>query len=1458
MKYIVYKAMAHNIFTQDPVRVVVYNPMNNTNMRTFIFLGDVPRGVSNACQNYKTNPNDKLLKEFYGPDYKSKLGLDVTDYSRAWIYTPDIINVIEKTGRGEDPVADYERESVHVTYASTNATPAHTRIYGAAIDEIDDSDIAELLSETPRKHINVEVDLKTAFKSGVEYVTDVHVYPEDKFSELKDKIHLATNIPAYRQHMFYIARSRLQTVYKIHAEGIYNIDIRRLLMFKDNIYGIPIDKTLYDMRENVRVEAMDMFNVLSDLLVEHTIYVVDLAQFTQQLQLHDMLRDTYQFELFYYGFIIKYWPQLTPECFHDYVISESELQYKYPDLAKNKSSLAATYRAEREIIDYNYKNLTKAISNSGATIAVTQMIATVPSTRVMLNIRNLFDKLRVTRCVPEIHAFVEHNNKRYLLRKRHIQNGSGIQFPSGALMKTGITLAISLRKSDQESFHAKKAISTMENEQSRYLFLNIWPNGRYYVRTVWNEEDELGFEDIIKIMKRFTDPIIHGINNLGRYAFIAGSEIQLLSKHNVRYQSLNICIFWKKVMLENTFKIVRSMWDNYMRARITGQRNVQQFDKYEFLFRKGMREFDTGAIERIVTASNNIILSNYYSHLSNNTIKQKWDQNYDGRIVRMSHRTTDVRFEVIDIREKEFLIFYNYIMCFIYRASNDERVKESFGATRSYADVKKLRKLREQDPELYNLKKYGSKKVYSIICQNQRQPLIYTQDEMKGLPAAELNKLTQYWNFTLNKPAYYGCPNKKYPHLSFMVGAHPKHYCLPCCNKKPQTGDESRKTKVNAICLKSHKYIDSHRDGVSRHVMNYGKDIDMSRLSKLPQTSLKNLLYGTIGDPTMNYYLFGVPQHVPGVENIGLLYSVAEAMNMPMEDLVKKVIYALKQPESALLFNTLINGTLSEYFNSNEELISTLKDLFIDAKLFSKEIQRFKKWPELFTEIFHLLFKISIFVFLDNSGAGDNIELYMNDSLKNEIIYTLRLANSQLDPFDPGARSLSLVNTLMAEQQYIVIVKKQNKCYPVFVIDADRYFKSLEVEIRKFSYHDGIIQTLYNVVKYDTREDSMLINRDHDLALVAEFVVNMPEYNITKKFINRQNLCYAIIVAHTRGQIYIPVSYSVHVDDKIELDFNAFLRTDYSIHLNNLDIFCTDFNKFIREHHSVNSAQTILYSYNLIVMKEFITVSGKIIGCASDKFIFYITDYDEIIMPLREIKYDYTTINKAILTRAEPIVDNRTKLIGEALYTNYIYQLFVIEFVNFLDTERNVVIRSRLKSLINDTNFKKEVGEFRKDLRELLKLFPADFTLMQHQLVEFYYNYFNKPMLLSQIDATVYDFDRVTMNKLKLLGLEDLKVELRRISNSFAVEKNFDTTAIKFPNIYMHCAELIDVSGYCDNAKLMVNQSIDELVNILAADLQDDLKSKYLLNNMFMDIVVDYFRFTKWSTEVITIYKLTE
>lgn len=1480
-----------NEFLTTPPAVIVWDPKSFSPRRSFVFLGDVPHAIARAVTAYKQSPSNaskQALKEYYGSNFEEKLLLGN-------------VKLLPHLTRDEIAVGGNESESGGAVYNDNNdvtagittasiltrdTTIVNTSITGAD-DELDD--IEALLADTKKEASAVKIQgaIDIKFEPGVEYVSGVNIYPEDKYTELKEKIYVATGIPIYRQHLFYYDQNRVQTTYKLYADGVYPVDIRGMFGgvntedsndsndFKDkitqnfqlqSIHGIPIDKYLYDTRSDVKVEALDVFQTLGNSLpLNNRVFVVDLGAFTNPLrtQLIDLLKDTYQFELLYYGTILKYWPQLTMDCFRDYIADENDLPHKYPDLAPNINTLRSVYKTEAGIVNGNYKHMQRLLSLVQAgtvSLAITQMTAQVNGNRVMLNIRNLFDHFRATKCVPEIHAWIETENKRYLLVKRHVQ-AADINFPSGATLRTGITFAISLRKADQDTFHTKKSAS-VQTEQARYLFLNIWPSGRYHIKTIWNEEDELGFDEILSVMKKFVDPIITEINSLGHFAFISAGRLQPLSKLTITYHGLNVCMFWKRVMTDATYKMVKGLWEPYFRGRIISSRNVQQFDKYEFTLRKGIYQFDNSAIERIVAASSNVSFSNYYSYMSNQVVKQKWDQNYEGRVVRMSHRTTDIRIEIVDIRELEFQTAYIYILGFIYSAQTNADVKKSLESVRDYTDVKKLRKLREQDPELYNLKKYGSTKVYSIICQNQRQPIIYTEDELRQMSVKEKAALTKYWNFTLQKPAWYGCPNTEYPHLSFMVGAHPRHYCLPCCNKKTREDDDSRKTKVNSVCLAEHIWNEDSDDGsLSRHVMNYGKDIDVGRLSKLPQTSLKNLLYDTIANEYVDsditasanttvsandsiadvntskkqpvrkklaYYLYGVPQHFPGIDNMGIVYAIAEGLSISVEEFINTLIASLSQ----MTLNTLIGGVLIDYFSNTSGLTTLMHELFIDGKIIATV--RLEYWPELISELTYLVYGLSVATFIDSTGTGVGISLHTIESVKNEI--------------------------LGGNANCLVICKRENRYYPMFAIDVDVYFKRLEVHTKIFPGAHPLGKLLKSMV-------IMFVNGNHvgtslyTLELLKQFAQSS-DWKISTKYVNQHNLCYGAMLVKSMDintnadvntgtpHVYIPVDYSTSISDGIKV---SHMPPDDSI-----GIFLEDTIEVLNA--LISYTDVAMRVYKPMKITSLVYFNDMLIGARADDMMIYVnavrSNISQTSIGRIDAVYDFREVNRVVMKRAMPVVDKRTTELGRALYNNYQYQLLVVEFVNYLDKERNAELRGKLMTLIADTNFKKDLAKFRGDLRRLMSAHVADYNLLQSQVNEFYHSGANKNNLRDVIAGTLYEFDRITLTFLRSLDINTRITELRKIVSSFAVTGTPSVT--DFPNIYLPCEEMGTVgASYCSGSRLIL-QDLDKYVNVLAVDIGDDLKSSYLMNNIWMDSIIDVFGFTKVSTEVITIYRLNE
>ena len=134
----------------------------------------------------------------------------------------------------------------------------------------------------------------------------------------------------------------------------------------------------------------------------------------------------------------------------------------------------------------------------------------------------------------------------------------------------------------------------------------------------------------------------------------------------------------------------------------------------------------------------------------------------------------------------------------------------------------------------------------------------------------------------------------------------------------------------------------------------------------------------------------------------------------------------------------------------------------------------------------------------------------------------------------------------------------------------------------------------------------------------------------------------------------------------------------------------------------------------------------------------------------------------------------------------------------------------------------------------------------------------DKSALLKKIEDASYDFDRVTLNKLKGLDGPALRAELQKVASIFAVQRDFDTTGLRFPNIYIACGDMQDRPKYCDGKKLIVNQPIDGLVDILSADLTDPLKSQYILNNIWTDLIADWLAFTRVPNEIITVYRLDD
>lgn len=210
----------------SPIKVCVYDPIKKMNKRIFCFLGDVPKSVSNAVISYHASKGlqrqqfERVLKEFYGPNFKEKLAM-AGDYTTAYLENIDeqsSVSGSQETSDENNPLRDEYRtftasemaelfSNVDVNDNVNDDTVITQEIIGSSEDDdVDFSDIEDLLQEPVSKGeqkakpsvTETESSLRAEFEAGVEYITQVHIYPEDKYSEVKEKIYLASNIPVYR------------------------------------------------------------------------------------------------------------------------------------------------------------------------------------------------------------------------------------------------------------------------------------------------------------------------------------------------------------------------------------------------------------------------------------------------------------------------------------------------------------------------------------------------------------------------------------------------------------------------------------------------------------------------------------------------------------------------------------------------------------------------------------------------------------------------------------------------------------------------------------------------------------------------------------------------------------------------------------------------------------------------------------------------------------------------------------------------------------------------------------------------------------------------------------------------------------------------------------------------------------------------------------------------------------
>ena len=141
----------------------------------------------------------------------------------------------------------------------------------------------------------------------------------------------------------------------------------------------------------------------------------------------------------------------------------------------------------------------------------------------------------------------------------------------------------------------------------------------------------------------------------------------------------------------------------------------------------------------------------------------------------------------------------------------------------------------------------------------------------------------------------------------------------------------------------------------------------------------------------------------------------------------------------------------------------------------------------------------------------------------------------------------------------------------------------------------------------------------------------------------------------------------------------------------------------------------------------------------------------------------------------------------------------------------------------------------KKDMNSIKKLLtePMDFLYINKMLSSInkkndYNNIksINKHDIIDIINSHRYKFDNKLYENLKKLDHGELKERLFDIFKKITINK--DPSINDFPNILTSCST---PQPYCDKNKFMIDyKTLDGMLDIMASDILNPIKSKYLIN----------------------------
>ncbi len=1337
----------------------------------------------------------------------------------------------------------------------------------------------------------------------------------NNLQDIKLLIYYLLNIPIENQYLYNLNNSNLFYIYQNSiTEEQLDINLENIITNENTKYfnNLPIDFDLINNRSSYNIKTYEKNSYINDILdnnLELNLYNLDDLIPNKNIINNEIQKDNEILTIIFYGFIEKYFPYYNENLFLLYLSNDNKylefpnLKFSKDYIIKKNNKLFEVYqpinKSINKLLDKYYKKLIFSISSY--------------NNIKNINLQEIFNNLEI----KKINALKKIELQLYI-------NDNNVYFS-----KINIINYIYENKTYDELIINNKKINSLIDTQ--YLENK---NIILFLYTINDTKYDIEQDIIILLDEYFNFYIIYDINDYNSLELKVYEKIILdrfnifltnLYKNNIfenkkqiSNNNLNLLLFDYEIIFNHNIGIneFKNLIDDIIDLEKTDYISISEIDNFNNIVNLNLYKIDylSKNIDQFLSEYTN----NYYNYYTNFNLVEKYKKLvYTSNII-FNNRVKDIQIKLKSINKFELENIYNIIL-FLFDNLLDNRIDKKESST----SINKLKKLKEIDPVLYNINQKNTNNLYSRKCQSSQQPDILTEMEYKKTKPKNAIK---YWNFTRGENVYYYCNSKKFPTVKFLTNLHPNNYCVPCCKKKSieDVKVKSKYINIHNECLKNYIYDKKKSiiDEKSRYIMNYSSKIIIEnlRLMNIPDVLIKLFKNVYENENTenidLNYYIMGINQDINNLSNIGIIYILSYIFDKNIFDTIEfiKQIF-INNPN---FITNIYNGNLLNYFNSTKEFLVVFNNIFQNKILLNDLNYEFNEWNELFIDIAKYLGYIFI-IFEEDEDL--NIIIPKNTKYINEYLYN-----------NDNYQYILLIKRIYKNKILYYPIIKTN--YLQYYNQNKIYFKGFKYKDNIINLLSQIIKKkLHNKndtsLKLSIIEEFILLNGSYS---IIKYFIN-PKFEIYAILLEKtikKNTEYIYIVI--QKQKIINQYYNDQKLNKL-FDNQYINIKKYNIKFNTILEFVKDYNKFIysknKTYYSEFYYKSYINEFNLesinnqnntlmdsqdnniisyIYITNFLISNNKIIGVKIDNFNQYISkelDINIILSLLNKKKKEISNILmkkrlknddlKAIFTREfnnynfssinylynphtiNNIIynkitkkDTRINKLNESIYHTNLYNLLILHFSYELNNLKNIILRNKIKLLINNMSNKdfsliinNKYDKLKEILNKNLKITDDILILkIQNNIYKFIKeviikNIKNqttiqlKKLIINKFDNNKFLFDKLYIYNILDLSKNEAINELNKILKNIIIDTNLNT---KENIINIELCNKTTNSYYCKNSKLIISKKLyNDLLEILYYDLTNPFKQTLILNLVNYNLN-NIYKFKQYLNEKIYIY----